>query len=247
MRRDGSIGLFPHSFDRNKPGFIAVTRSGRRFISEGAIGNDFIRAMVRDCQEQIPEAFLITDHRTLRHYGLGLVRPWPLPLGRHVRSGYLVRAQTLEGLGIALGIDGPCLLQTVARFNDNAGKGLDPEFGRGQNALELRNGDPSVTPNPCLAPISRSPFYAVRIYPGDFSTLAGLRTDPNGRVLNPVGRPIAGLYAVGNDASTLFAGNSPAGGCTLGPALTFGFIAGRYLAESHAEPQLDAVEQVSLI
>jgi succinate dehydrogenase/fumarate reductase flavoprotein subunit len=245
MRRDGSTGLFPHSFDRNKPGFIAVTRSGCRFISEGAIGNDFVRAMVRDCQGQVPEAFLITDHHTIRRYGLGVVRPWPVPLGVHIRSGYLVRRPTLEELARALGIEESGLLQTVAQFNVNAEKGLDPDFGRGQNALEQRNGDPKVKPNPCLAPINRPFYYAVRVYPGDFSTLAGLRTDPHARVLNPVGRPIPGLYAVGNDASTMFAGNSPAGGCTLGPAMTFGFIAGKHMAESRAAIGSDSLRQGS--
>jgi len=228
---DGRYALFPHSFDRNKPGFIAVTHHGRRFISEGAIGNDLVRAMVRECDDRSPEAFLITDHHTLRRYGMGLVRPWPLPLGHHLRSGYLIRGRDVGELAARTGIDSAALMQTIANFNANALKGQDPDFHRGQSELERRNGDNTVKPNPCLAPIAQPPFYAIRIYPGDFSTLAGLRTDEGARVLDNQNRPIERLFAVGSDSCSLFAGTSPAGGSTLGPALTFGYIAGKRLSQ----------------
>jgi succinate dehydrogenase/fumarate reductase flavoprotein subunit len=234
-RPDGQYGFFPHSFDRNKPGFIAVTTRGRRFISEGAIGNDFVRAMVAECHGNVVEGFLITDHHTLRRYGMGIVRPWPLPVGRHLRSGYLIRGSTLAELAAKTSICSSELEQTIAAFNANALLGLDPLFGRGQTALEKRNGDQTVRPNPCLAPIAQAPFYAIRLLPGDFSTLGGLRTDASARVLDSQEEPIPGLYAVGSDASSLFAGTSPAGGATLGPALTFGFIAGQHLATAMTE------------
>jgi succinate dehydrogenase/fumarate reductase flavoprotein subunit len=207
-RKNGRYGFFPHSFDRYKPGFIAVTKRGRRFVSEGVIGNDFVRAMAAECNGECVEGLIVTDHHTLRRYGMGIVRPWPLSLRRHLRSGYL----------------------TIASFNTYAKNGFDPEFGRGNTALEKRNADPRVSPNPCLAPIQQAPFYAIRILPGDFSTLGGLRTDASAQVLDVNEKPIPGLYAVGSDASSLFAGNSPAGGATLGPALTFGYIAGEHLA-----------------
>jgi succinate dehydrogenase/fumarate reductase flavoprotein subunit len=234
-RSNGQYAFFPHSFDRNKPGYIAVTKRGRRFVSEGSIGNDFIRAMATDCKDDVVEGFLITDHYTLGRYGMGIVRPWPLPIGRHLRSGYLVRGSTVRDLAQKTGIDAPALESTISEFNANAAAGLDPTFGRGQSALEKRNGDPKVRPNPCLAPIEQPPFYAIRILPGDFSTLGGLRTDASARVLATDEQPLAGLYAVGSDASSIFAGMSAAGGGTLGPALTFGFIAGEHLASLQVE------------
>jgi len=93
-------------------------------------------------------------------------------------------------------------------------------------------GDPEVTPNPCLAPIVKPPFYAVRVVPGSFGTFAGLRTDGHARVLDEGSKPIPGLHAVGTDMASVMGGHYPAGGINLGPALTFGFIAGRHAAEA---------------
>ncbi|MFD2857236.1 FAD-binding protein [Seohaeicola zhoushanensis] len=92
-------------------------------------------------------------------------------------------------------------------------------------------GDPDVGPNPNLAPIERGPFYAVRVVPGSFGTFAGLKTDGKARVLDVEGQPIPGLYAAGTDMASVMGGHYPAGGINLGPALTFGFIAGRHAAE----------------
>lgn len=229
-RAGGGFGLFPHSFDRYKPGYVMVTRDGRRFASEGAVGNDLIRALADACGGfEVAEAFMILDERTRRRYGVGVVRPWPVPVGRHLRSGYLVRRVTLGALADALGVD-RALEDTVARYNAAALEGRDPEFERGQSDFERRNGDPRVRPNGCLAPIAHGPYYGLRIYPGDFSTLAGLRIDHHARVLRADGSPVPRLYAAGNDACSMFGGNSPAGGATLGPALTFGYIAGLDLA-----------------
>jgi succinate dehydrogenase/fumarate reductase flavoprotein subunit len=186
--------------------------------------------MAAECNGECVEGLIVTDHHTLRRYGMGIVRPWPLSLRRHLRSGYLIRASTIAGLAEKTAVDSVELERTIASFNTYAKNGFDPEFGRGNTALEKRNADPRVSPNPCLAPIQQAPFYAIRILPGDFSTLGGLRTDASAQVLDVNEKPIPGLYAVGSDASSLFAGNSPAGGATLGPALTFGYIAGEHLA-----------------
>lgn len=91
-------------------------------------------------------------------------------------------------------------------------------------------GDPDIGPNPCMAPIVKPPFYAVKVIPGSFGTFAGLRTDGAARVLDDANQPIPGLYAVGNDMASVMGGHYPAGGINLGPALTFGFIAGRHAA-----------------
>lgn len=234
-QRGGEGAIFPHIVDRPKPGFIIVARNGRRFARETAIGNDLIRAMAAAAGNGPVEGWLIGDHRAVRRFGIGIVRPAPLPLGRHLRSGYLLRGRSLAELADRAGIDPAGLADQVARFNAQAILGRDDAFGRGRSALDKRNGDPAHTPNPSLGPLDMPPFYAVRILPGDFSTLAGLRTDGNARVLDARDQPVAGLYAAGNDLSTMGGGHSPAGGFTLGPALTFGFVAGQHLVALRGE------------
>jgi succinate dehydrogenase/fumarate reductase flavoprotein subunit len=222
--------VYPHFVDRAKPGFIMINARGQRFARETAIGNDLIRAMAASASDGPVEAWLIGDHRAVRKFGIGMARPAPLPLGHHLRSGYIVRGRTLAELAARIGVDVAGLESQVARFNASAAKGEDPEFHRGESALEKRGGDPECKPNPCLRPLLDGPFYAVKILPGDFSTLAGLRTDGCARVLNAENQPIPGLYAAGNDLSTMGGGHSPAGGFTIGPAVTFGFVAGQHLA-----------------
>ena len=118
----------------------------------------------------------------------------------------------------------------MAEFNENARRGVDPDFDRGASEFNRYGGDPKITPNPSLRPLEKGPFYAVRIVPGSFGTFAGLAADARARVLDNAGRPIAGLYVAGNDQATVMGGHYPAGGINLGPALTFGYIAGRDLA-----------------
>lgn len=226
---DGTLGTFPHFVDRSKPGIIAVTRSGKRFVNEANSYHDFCQAMYARCTEEDSEvcAYFITDHRTIRKYGLGYVKPAPVPLGSHVKNGYLFRGDTLESLAEQIGVDGAQLQATVTEFNTHARHGEDPEFHKGSNAYNLSLGDPEHKPNPCVAPIENGPFYAVKLVIGDLGTFAGLKCDGEARVLNGDGKPIPGLYAAGNDAASIMGGNYPGGGITLGPAITFGFIIGR--------------------
>ena len=87
-----------------------------------------------------------------------------------------------------------------------------------------------MDPNPCIAPIEHGPFYAIKMVIGDLGTYAGIKTDEHARALDADGQPIAGLYAAGNDMASIMGGNYPGAGITLGPALTFGYIAGKHLA-----------------
>lgn len=230
-RPDGTKGPFPHFIDRGKPGVIAVARSGKRFVNESNSYHDFVQGMERVTEPGQPaEAFLICDHRTIRKYGLGHVKPAPLPLAPSIRSGYLIAGKTLAELARNAGIDAAVFEATVARFNADVPGGTDTEFGRGSTAYNRFHGDPEVTPNPCLAPIARGPFYAVRLVPGSIGTFAGLRTDAHTRVIGEDGSPIGGLYAVGNDMASVLGGNYSGGGITLGPGMTFGYIAGLHAA-----------------
>jgi len=228
---DGGTGTFPHFIDRAKPGVIAVTARGNRFVNEGNSYHDFVQAMVAACRGLDENAaWLICDHPTIRRYGLGYVKPFPLPLTPHLRSGYLKRGRSLAELAAATGIDATALEATVARFNGPAARGEDPDFAKGSTAYNRSLGDPTVTPNPCVAPLAKGPFYAVKLVIGDLGTFAGVRTDAASRVLDRAGNPIPGLYAAGNDSASIMGGNYPGGGITLGPAMTFGWVAARHMA-----------------
>ncbi|MCP1739257.1 putative oxidoreductase [Bradyrhizobium japonicum] len=123
------------------------------------------------------------------------------------------------------------LTATIAGYNVDAKQGRDPEFGRGSTIYQRHLGDATHKPNPCVAPILRAPFFAMRIHPADLGTAIGMKVDAQARVLREDGTPVAGLYACGNDMGSVMNGNYPGPGIMLGPALTFGYIAGRHLAE----------------
>jgi succinate dehydrogenase/fumarate reductase flavoprotein subunit len=232
-RKDGSQGVMPHFIDRAKPGVIAVNKDGMRFANEANSYHDFVQQMMKSANpgEELA-SFLICDHRTLRKYGLGCVPPFPMPIGRHIRSGYLMRGRTLADLAARAGIDAKGLETTVAQFNATAAEGRDPVFGKGSRAYNRFQGDALHGPNPCLAPVERGPFFAIKMVVGDLGTYAGIETDSDSRVLRADGSPIRGLYAAGNDIASIMGGNYPGAGITLGPALTFGYIAGRHIADS---------------
>ena len=118
----------------------------------------------------------------------------------------------------------------------HARTGEDPAFNRGSTVYNRYQGDAHAQPNPCVAPIEQGPFYAVKVVPGSFGTFAGLRTDAHARVLDARDMPVRGLYAAGTDMASVMGGHYPAGGINLGPAMTFGYIAGRHAAgvEGHA-------------
>jgi succinate dehydrogenase/fumarate reductase flavoprotein subunit len=182
--RDGKFGVYPHICDRGKPGIIAVTAGGKRFVNEGNSYYDVGEAMIR-AQPATDDrsAFLVCDDVAIRRYGLGMAKPFPVPLTPYLRSGYLKRGETIEEMATRAGIDPQALSNTIRKFNASALEGRDPEFGRGANVYNAYQGDPANKPNPCLAAIARPPFYAVKICLGDLGTFAGLRTDENARVL----------------------------------------------------------------
>lgn len=232
-RNDGSDGVFPHTVtDRAKPGVIAVNGAGRRFVNEALSYHEFVRAMLRDGNDAADRPFhLICDRRFLWNYGLGRIQPFTRRIKPFVQRGELVEATTLAELAAAVGIEPAALLSTINGYNEHARSGRDPAFGRGSTIYQRHLGDAGHTPNPCVAPIEERPFYALRIFPADLGTAIGLRTDAHARVLGEDGSPIAGLYACGNDMGSIMNGNYPGPGITLGPALTFGYIAARHLAQ----------------
>jgi succinate dehydrogenase/fumarate reductase flavoprotein subunit len=224
-------GVWPHLVDRQKPGFIAVRPDGRRFGDESSAYHDLVPQMIQASEGDASTwCWLIGDAAAVKKWGIGMVRPFPIQHRQHLRSGYLKRAPTLNSLAAECGIDAEQLERTVETFNRNAEAGTDPEFGRGGRVYDVYQGDPEHRPNTCLGPLTKAPFYAIRMEAGIIGTFAGLKTDRHARVLDAQGRPIAGLYAVGNDQANVFAGAYPGAGATIGPAMTFAYIAGRHLA-----------------
>lgn len=230
-QKDGSTVPFPHFIDRCKPGYIAVDRGGRRFANEADSYHDFVPHMLRACKNDAQaECYLICDHRAIRRYGMGAVPPSPLPLAPHLSSGYLKRADTPQALAQVLGLNSEGLLKTLENYNRHAERGEDPQFGKGTNAYHRFGGDPLQKPNPNIAPIVNAPFYAVRLVPSDLGTFLGLAADAQARVLDINEQPIPGLYAAGNDMASFMGGTYPGAGITIGPAMTFGWIAARHMA-----------------
>lgn len=224
---------FPHLVERAKPGFIAVRDNGKRFVNEADSYHDFIAALIDATPEgEKPAAWLIADSQALHRYGLGHARPTPFPVKAWLRTGYLQSASTLAELAQKCSIDGPALSATVSRFNDFARQGRDDDFQRGASAYNRAQGDASHQPSPTLGALEKAPYYAVRILPGSLGSFSGLKTDEQARVLDVKQRPIPGLFAVGNDMSSVMQGFYPSGGITLGPAMTFGYLVGKNFAKN---------------
>jgi succinate dehydrogenase/fumarate reductase flavoprotein subunit len=236
-RADGSQGVFPHTVtDRAKPGVIAVNAAGKRFVNEALSYHEFVLAMLRDGNAAADRSFhLVCDRRFLWTYGLGRIQPFTMRVKRYVRSGELIEAPGIDALAEAIGVEKSALAKTLEKYNASARIGLDPEFRRGTTIYQRHLGDPGHLPNPCVAPIEQPPFYALRIHPADLGTAIGLQTDSHARVLRKDGSVIPGLYACGNDMGSIMNGNYPGPGITLGPALTFGYIAGRHLAQERGQ------------
>lgn len=233
----GTSFAFPHIIaDRARPGLIAVDEQGRRFVNEGDSYHDFVLAMR---SRGMRRAFLVLDRRSAREYGIGVVRPVWQWLRWYVRTGYLVSAPDVATLAARIGAVPMILAASIAQHNAAAEIGIDAAFGKGGNALNRFNGDPSVKPNPCLRVIDTASLYAVAVYPAAIGASVGLRTDVNSRVMDLQGRAIEGLYACGNDQASVMRGRYPGAGITLGPAMTFAVLAAEHAAAKRLDLRVD--------
>ncbi|MEV6621360.1 FAD-dependent oxidoreductase [Amycolatopsis sp. NPDC051106] len=233
-RPDGSTAVFPHIWDRAKPGIVAVNAAGRRFVDESASYHRFTRAMYA-APDAIP-AWLVLDARTLKRYGLGMVRPHARSavLRRYIDEKYLYCGRTVEELARTIGVDPAGLRETVAAANVAARVGRDEEFAKGESPYGRQYGDPAHRPNANLGPIEKAPFYAIAVVPTPLATALGLRTSPDAEVLDSEGEPIGGLYACGNDAASMTAAEYPGAGCQIGAGLVFGYLAAQHAVSFHA-------------
>ena len=219
--------------ERSMPGSILVNGEGRRFVNESSPYHDVVNAMYRQpIVDSDLSVWLIVDQNYRDRYLFKDVLPGlPLPHAWY-ENGAVKKAASLSALAEELNIPVGNLEATVATFNDYAESGEDRDFGRGNNAYDRYYADPSVKPNPSLGALTKAPFYAFRIQPGDLGTKGGLKTNERSRVLRGDGTVIRGLYAAGNSSSPVMGHSYAGNGSTLGPAMTFGFIAANDIADS---------------
>ena len=218
--------------ERSLPGCILVNGAGQRFVNESAPYVDAVHAMYEGNTPENPHipAWLVFDQRYRDRYVFAGLPPRKALPRRWYAAGSVIRADDLAGLARAAGVEADGLVKTVARFNEFAAAGRDEDFGRGDSAYDRYYGDPRLA-NPNLAPLALPPFYAVKIVPGDLGTKGGLRTDSRARVLREDGTPIEGLYAAGNASASVMGRSYAGAGATIGPAMTFGYIAARTMAD----------------
>jgi len=223
-------------FDVGRPHSVCVNRNGDRFVDEACGYDRFGNAMMEDQLKTGANTpcWLIFDATFRYKFTAGGIMPTALmPDGKIPLAWwdhYIFRAPTLRELAAKIDLDAAKLEATVERMNDYARTGVDPEFGRGGNAYDRNFGDPKLTPNPCLGPIGKAPFYAMPVNLGDLGTKGGLKCDAQARVLDSEDMPIPGLYAAGNASGSPFGNAYPGAGGTIGPAMTFGFIAADMVA-----------------
>lgn len=226
--------------ERTLPGGIMVNARGERYMNEALPYVEAVHKMYGGAYgrgagpgENIPSWMIIDQRYRNRYFFAGVPPRLPFP-GRWYKSGVVVRAQTLSELAGRIGIPHAALAATVARFNAFTRTGTDADFGRGDSGYDRYYGDPTVRPNPCLAAIDKAPFYAIAIVPGDLGTKGGLRTDVHGRVLRADGAVIDGLYAAGNVSAPVMGHTYAGPGATIGPAITYGYLAALHVVERAA-------------
>lgn len=232
--------------ERMMPSQFIVNGAGKRFINEAAPYMDFGHAMIDGQNSGITHipCWLITDHRSFNRYVVGGHLPIPkipfapVPTGRKVpkawlESGVVKSAANWDEMASKIGVPAQQLHETARRFNELARKGHDDDFNRGDSVYDNYYGDPTL-PNPNLYPLGDPPYYAFRIVLGDLGTSGGLLTDEHARVLRPDGTAVPGLYAVGNTSAAVMGRSYAGAGATIGPAMTFGFVAAKHIAGQQA-------------
>ena len=218
------------SDERARPGAILVNRAGKRFVNEAANYNAMGKALHAfdagtHSYANLPY-WLIIDQRYKDKYPTFTSPPGgPIP-------PYMIQADTLEELAEKAGIDPQGLAATVARFNQMVRNGHDDDFNRGDNSYDnfYMWGDPAFDPPyRTLGLIDQGPYYAVKMESGALGTCGGPKTNGEAQVLDWSGNPIPGLYAAGNAMAAVLGEAYGGAGGTLGPGMTFGYIAGKHL------------------
>jgi 3-oxosteroid 1-dehydrogenase len=224
--------------ERALPGCLIVNKLGRRFVNEATSYPDVVDAMYADHAKtggSVP-CWIVFDATFRYKYPMGPLMPGQIAPDKKLPAAWLdqvyFRADTLEALAAKIGVDAEGLRESARRIGEYAKTGIDPEFGKGKTSIDRYYSDPKVKPNSCLGPVKKAPFYAVRLDAGEIGTKGGLLTDEYARVLHENGSVIGGLYAIGNCSSAVMGPTYAGAGSTLGPAMTFAYVAALDMAQA---------------
>lgn len=246
VRKPGTPQQITLFVERGMPGCVAVNKKGKRFVNEAVAYPDFRNAMYADDAKgngTIP-CWLVFDATFRYKYPMGIFLPGQIEPDSKLPKDWLdkvyFKADSIDALAAKIGVDAAGLSDTVAKMNAYAQTGVDLDFHKGETAIDRYYSDPSVKPNTCLGPIAKAPFYAVPLYPGEIGTKGGLVTDEHARVLREDGSAIGGLYAVGNTSDAVMGPTYAGAGSTLGPAMTFAYIAVHDIAAQSAAATVKA-------
>lgn len=213
------------------PGSILVNQDGERFTNEAAPYLEVVDGILADQAKtggRTVPCYLVVDARCRQKYPLGPILPGgflPEAFWKKAWRAWAVKAPTIGALAGKLGIDPARLESTIERFNGFCREGKDRDFGRGDSLYDRYYASPKVKPNPALGRLERGPFYAIPVWPGDLGTKGGIVTDEHARALREDGSVVRGLYATGNSSASVMAKTYPGAGGTIGPAMTFGYVA----------------------
>ncbi|KAL4799485.1 FAD binding domain-containing protein [Aspergillus venezuelensis] len=231
-----AVSFKPHFtlMERCLPHAFIVDSTGKRFMNEAKsytdAGHDMYERNRVERVTAIP-AWLVMDENFRRRYSLGQLMAGQKPSKEALDRKMIFMAGSLEELAGQIGVDPPGLVETTRRYNDMSAKGIDEDFGKGKYAYDQFFGDPAVRPNSNMGPLTKSPYYAIAVWPGDLGTKGGLLTDEFQRVLGQNEKPIPGLFAIGNTAASIMGRTYLGAGSTLGPAMTHGFIVANFVGK----------------
>ncbi|RVQ68673.1 FAD-binding protein [Croceicoccus ponticola] len=230
QHRNAKANYLLGSDERARPGAILVNKKGKRFVNEAANYNALgksLHAFDGGTHEyaNLPYWLIIDDRYRNKYHTFNTPAGGPVP-------SFMMQADTLEELAEMAGIDPAGLVAQVAHFNEMVRNGHDDDFNRGDNSYDnfYMWGDMDFEPPyRTLGAIDQGPFYAVKMEAGALGTAGGPRTNAEAQVIDWNDRPIPGLYAAGNAMCAVLGEGYGGAGGTLGPGLTFGYIAGRHL------------------
>ncbi len=221
--------------DMAKPHSIVVDQQAQRYMSEAASYMEVGKAMLahHDNAPAIP-SWMVVDSQFIDTYMLAGSMAGSKKPKEWTESGFLKSGESIEALASQCGLDPAALKATVDRFNAFARAGKDEDFGRGSHVYHGWLGDPLEAQSPTLGAVEKGPFYAIKVYPGDVSTFGGLLTDCDARVLREDSSVIEGLYATGTTTASVMGKNAPGAGASIGPSLTWGYVAARHALSTAA-------------
>ena len=216
--------------ERALPGLYIINQKGKRFMNEASSYDEVGRILF----EQDTPAWLIFDATARQKYPVGPIMPASAQPDKKLPASVLAvmkKAKTIEELATMIKVPLKELKSTIKKVNAYSETGDDKDFAKGHNIYDRYYSDPTVKPNPCLAPVEKAPFYAFPIYPGDIGTKGGLTTNKFAQCLDKKGGVIKGLYAIGNNSASITGHAYPGAGATLGPAMTFGYVAAKHMTK----------------